>query len=258
MEWSTRRQLIIFLGFIGILVLVGFVIIWRVFLLERPTCNDGIQNGEETGIDCGGSCRLICEQEALAPLVAWSKAVPSAQDTYHLLAYVENRNRGAALVDMPYEFTIFDRLGQEMEVLEGQVSIGPDQPTVVFESRVSLPATPGEVFFEFLADPRWQRSDPAGFTRVVTDSIRQDTAALVPTVRGTIQNTTEEVFTDMSAVVIVYDRDNNTIGASRTFVDRLPAGGSQDIVYTWPELFSAPANRYEVVLMREPVLETPV
>jgi hypothetical protein len=21
-----------------------------------PTCNDGIQNGDETGVDCGGSC----------------------------------------------------------------------------------------------------------------------------------------------------------------------------------------------------------
>ncbi len=27
----------------------------------EPTCNDGIQNGNETGIDCGGSCSTICE-----------------------------------------------------------------------------------------------------------------------------------------------------------------------------------------------------
>jgi hypothetical protein len=29
---------------------------------ETPTCEDGIQNGDETGIDCGGSC-AACEQE---------------------------------------------------------------------------------------------------------------------------------------------------------------------------------------------------
>jgi len=26
----------------------------------EPTCNDGIQNGDETGIDCGGSCANTC------------------------------------------------------------------------------------------------------------------------------------------------------------------------------------------------------
>ncbi len=28
--------------------------------LDTPTCNDGEQNGDETGIDCGGSCPNIC------------------------------------------------------------------------------------------------------------------------------------------------------------------------------------------------------
>ncbi|MEZ4738205.1 MAG: lamin tail domain-containing protein [Flavobacteriales bacterium] len=30
-----------------------------------PTCSDGIQNGDEEGIDCGGSCPLSCEAAAL-------------------------------------------------------------------------------------------------------------------------------------------------------------------------------------------------
>lgn len=31
-------------------------------IVETPTCDDGIMNGEETGIDCGGSCEP-CEEE---------------------------------------------------------------------------------------------------------------------------------------------------------------------------------------------------
>ena len=31
-----------------------------------PTCTDGIQNGGETGIDCGGSCPLKCDSESCA------------------------------------------------------------------------------------------------------------------------------------------------------------------------------------------------
>ncbi len=26
-----------------------------------PTCTDETQNGEETGVDCGGSCPNVCE-----------------------------------------------------------------------------------------------------------------------------------------------------------------------------------------------------
>lgn len=36
---------------------------WRFVLAKQgvtPTCNDGIQNGDETGIDCGGSCPNSC------------------------------------------------------------------------------------------------------------------------------------------------------------------------------------------------------
>jgi hypothetical protein len=41
---------------------VGAALWWRFILLKQgvPTCNDGIQNGDETGIDCGGSCSNVC------------------------------------------------------------------------------------------------------------------------------------------------------------------------------------------------------
>jgi len=41
---------------------VGAALWWRFILAKQgvPTCNDGIQNGDETGIDCGGSCPNVC------------------------------------------------------------------------------------------------------------------------------------------------------------------------------------------------------
>ena len=55
--------------------MVGFLVSFGLFLAvscddddnggmmgeEMPTCTDGIMNGDETGIDCGGSCtRSMC------------------------------------------------------------------------------------------------------------------------------------------------------------------------------------------------------
>ena len=31
--------------------------------IQEPTCTDGVQNGDETGVDCGGSCPNSCTQE---------------------------------------------------------------------------------------------------------------------------------------------------------------------------------------------------
>ena len=41
---------------------VGTGLWWRFILAKQgvPTCNDGIQNGDETGVDCGGSCPNVC------------------------------------------------------------------------------------------------------------------------------------------------------------------------------------------------------
>lgn len=44
---------------------------WRFILAKQgvtPTCNDGIQNGTETGIDCGGSCSNPCLAQINLPV----------------------------------------------------------------------------------------------------------------------------------------------------------------------------------------------
>ncbi|MEZ4985747.1 MAG: hypothetical protein R2795_12050 [Saprospiraceae bacterium] len=39
----------------------------RRFLRPCATCDDGIQNGDETGVDCGGSCALVAEAAVRLP-----------------------------------------------------------------------------------------------------------------------------------------------------------------------------------------------
>ncbi|NBU81607.1 MAG: T9SS C-terminal target domain-containing protein [Flavobacteriaceae bacterium] len=50
---------------------VGAGLWWRFILAKQgvaPTCNDGIQNGDETGIDCGGSCSNPCLTQINLPV----------------------------------------------------------------------------------------------------------------------------------------------------------------------------------------------
>lgn len=50
---------------------VGTGLWWRFILVKQgvaPTCNDGIQNGSETGVDCGGTCPNSCVSQINLPV----------------------------------------------------------------------------------------------------------------------------------------------------------------------------------------------
>ena len=62
MTWSGRRQLKI----VGLLFLVSAIIAFSIIwpkINKPPTCFDGKKNGVETGIDCGGGCKLQCREQ---------------------------------------------------------------------------------------------------------------------------------------------------------------------------------------------------
>ena len=60
MTWAAKRQLQYLSGFLAIILVIVLIII-APYLRSDPTCFDGKQNGNEEGIDCGGSCDLICQ-----------------------------------------------------------------------------------------------------------------------------------------------------------------------------------------------------
>jgi len=42
---------------------------WTCGSVNSPTCNDGIQNGDETGVDCGGTTCAVCEPGGNTPAI---------------------------------------------------------------------------------------------------------------------------------------------------------------------------------------------
>ncbi|MDC6388216.1 hypothetical protein PP182_05960 [Maribacter sp. PR1] len=64
---------------------------------EEPTCSDGIQNGDETGVDCGGSCDACTESINLAAISPITEDLTlEVQNTYTLDGQVSIEN-GATL-----------------------------------------------------------------------------------------------------------------------------------------------------------------
>ncbi|MFN3969353.1 T9SS type A sorting domain-containing protein [Flavobacterium sp.] len=74
-----------------------------------PTCNDGVQNGTETGIDCGGTC-AACPQ--LAPIVAAPTPTRAAAD---VISIFSNAYTNVTLSELP---TVWSGLTEPFQALQ--------------------------------------------------------------------------------------------------------------------------------------------
>src|SRR5690242_17585608 len=105
--WASHRKSVVFL--IVFLAVVVLVAIPSYFALQnKPSCFNNKQDGDETGIDCGGGCQLICTPEIL-PLIARGDArlLKIASSTYEVVILVENPNILGTVARAPYSFNIY-------------------------------------------------------------------------------------------------------------------------------------------------------
>lgn len=88
--------------------------IYFLFLKPTPSCFDNKQNGDETGVDCGGSC-IPCEQKYAQPLKEnWIKNFSNGENKIILVAEIKNPNLNYAASDFVYTFDVFNKGGYKI------------------------------------------------------------------------------------------------------------------------------------------------
>src|SRR5579863_6726299 len=133
LTWSARRQLLYY-GVAFVVVAVLFYFSYQTFFTSAPTCFDGVQNGDETGVDCGGSCSLICPNQAHAPVVEWARPFEVSPGDYTAAAYIENPNVGAGAKQVPYSFQLFDSSNSFIVERDGVIDIPPMQTVPIIDT----------------------------------------------------------------------------------------------------------------------------
>jgi len=121
-RWSTKRRLVYGGGVVLVLFVVAVFVAWN-FLYRAPTCSDGTKNGDEKGIDCGGSCNTLCTADTLIPVVLWSKTFNISGDVYSSVAFIENPNVNSENKRATYQFRIYDSENKLITVKDGTTSI---------------------------------------------------------------------------------------------------------------------------------------
>ncbi len=250
MTWAARRRILIL--FVVILV-VGGVSFWHYSpsIFKAPMCNDGIQNGEETGIDCGGNiCTNLCTADVRIPTIIWARAFPVTENVYNVAASIENKNN-AAVRAIPYEFRIYDKDNILLARRGGTALVPPLGRYVIVETGIQVgTASVGTTTFSFSSSPAlWERiASDVAHLRISTSNIVFDTSGVVPKLSSALLNPSPTVtLTNTNVSAVLYDADDNAVNVSKTIVPTLAPGATATAVFTWPRAFPKPIVRYDII-----------
>lgn len=253
MSWASKRQFKYFSGFILFIALIVFAIVSPI-IFKKPTCLDNKKNGTETGIDCGGSCSLMCKSDISDPSVLWSRAFLVVGSNYNLVAFVENRNKSSAVLTASYEFRIYDTDNKLLGRREGKTFIPPNQQFAVFESRFDSDQSKIKtVTFEFLSPLIWVKKSPTLQTLpIFVNNIIFDNNKDTPNLSAVVNNNSIYDLGEFDVIAILYDAERNAINASKTHKDNLLSNNNLPVVFTWPEPLSALPVTEDIMVLINP------
>ncbi len=248
-SWATKRKLVVIIGIV--IVTLFFIIVFIKPQFEvTPTCFDGIQNGKESGIDCGGSCARYCSATALPLVSTWARSFEVVPGRYNAVAVVENQNTDAAIFSISYEFKLYDNNNVFIARRTGKTYILPNNQTAIFAPAILVgDRVPARTDFSFTETPLWLQTPKnmeQGITPSVTNILMKD-AFTNPTLTATIKNNSRFDLTNFDVVTVLYDTQNNAIGASTTFIESLKEGETYDVFYTWQKAFTEEPVRIEIL-----------
>ena len=230
-----------------LVIFVAVVFVVLSFFYKVPACDDKIQNGDEQGVDCGGSCDVLCTADTLTPVVLWSKTFNISGDVYTAVAFVENPNINSENRSATYQFQIYDSDGKLVTVRNGTTFIPKNKKFAIFETGLMLKNNkPKSTDFKFISFGPWQKNtteDPSIYLSYGTIN----SATTSPNLIGTVTNKSLQNISRIELSVFVLDKQENTVATSRTFIDNLLKNSSQDFVFTWQKPFTEEISAINVI-----------
>jgi hypothetical protein len=250
-SWSGKRKIVYaLLALVALVVAIGLPS-WKLFYVA-PSCTDHTQNGDEQGIDCGGSCTKVCSSEFLSlPSASWVRFREVAPKTYNVAAYVVNPNPKAGASSVPYTLTLLDSQGISLLEKHGTFDVPPGRNTLIFEGPLVMKdQQPIRAIVDFDHDPEWfVLSDTLSAVSVVDKSYTDATTSSALSV--TVRNSAALPVKPFYVYAILKDADGTVVDFSKTIVDGLAPGESAIAPFTWTTGHAGQVISIEVLIVPE-------
>ena len=253
-KWAEKKKTRILI-IVGIVLSIIFVLVGISVSKVEPTCYDGLQNGPESGVDCGGACARVCKDEVRDLVVWWERPFRVAHGVYNVVAFFENQNLESGIKKVNYEFRLYDKNNILVsEPRKGSTFIEANKRSAIFESGLTTGDSEAyTAFFKISSVQDWERTNLSfSYTLYNVGEPVLSEQEVAPKLSATIENKTLFDFTDVPVVAILYDAKDNAIAASRTYIDSFGRDQKEKVYFSWPEPFRSPVARIEILPRIDP------
>lgn len=245
MDWATRRK-ITYTGTIIILIVVYSLYHYRDAISPTPTCFDGKANGNENGVDCGGSCQLICESDTKPLTVEWSSFIKTQENTYDLIAYVSNKNTNSNPVSTIYKFSLIDQEGNLIYEGKGNIVAPINSSFPIISQNVYVEKKPSKVIVSLSSDKNYKTKLDGNTTLINVLSKNFEEEKDISRVYATVVNKTLDTLLNVKVDVVLFDENKNAVGVGETFIEKLEGEENKEIIWTWNAPFGKKPLTIEV------------
>lgn len=256
MSWASLRRLIItaVILSVGVAILAGVLI---ATIYQTPSCNDGKQNQDETGVDCGGSCVKACRAEVSLPTVDFVRPISVSATRTDVIAYLENPNASVAVSHAAYTVELYDANQNLLGTRQGRVDLAPTARVPIFLPNFFMGSTTSPRAFLTFDESSLTFIQNAVRTNdlTVSDVVLED-ALTTPRITAVVKNSSLTPYRNVLFVAVVYDAAGNeetVIAASQTVAEDVPSRGSAALTFSWNTSFIGTVGRIEI----RPVLPLP-
>ena len=236
MSSRTTKQIIY--GAIYLSIFFGIVAwIYFSYLKPVPTCFDTIQNQNEEGIDCGGSCAKVCTPTDIQPITVVGNVATFATSPHHVtfLVRVTNTNLDFAARSFDYRLDLSDATGAVLQSISGTSFIYAGEAKYIVIPNKEIPSSTEDVVAT-ISNPVWAKASDLGaapqftFRNMKTGAISSSTMG----VDGTITNIDVSAFDKVVIVAIFKNSMGVPVGASQTELDQVLPNSTYDFSVIYP------------------------
>lgn len=242
----------IILAVVGVVVLVVVGATLFLSLHRAPSCSDGKQNQDESGIDCGGSCQYLCLADTPAPTVTFARTLTNAAGRTDIIAQIKNPNVSAAAQNVRYTVELYDADRAVIAKKDGVLDLPPASLVPIFiPNMFSGEQTIDRAFVSIDASSlEWFSMPEAPRAPNISDARITGTLD-APRIQAAITNPYPTSLKGMKFIATVFNQAGNAIGASQTVIPALAAQQRVDIVFAWTMPFPDAVARIEVAPLLE-------
>lgn len=240
----------LFFGII-LLVLIGGIGwgVYAAFIKPDATCTDGKQNGNETGVDCGGACGNQCIPVDIKPISKRGniQILPIGSSTRAtVLVQIQNLNSDYG-AKFDYTLSLKEKTGREVAVSLGKNIIYPAEIKYLAFPNMEVSLAPSELVADFrIEKTEWVKEEdmkkPSVFIQNEATVIHPDRIE----VSGKFTNADAGKLEGATVVAILFDNRGSMIGASETRVENVESGEARSFIVIHPFVSSVNISRTQV------------